>query len=413
MKSRDKVYSTVKMLENIANTNCTGCGACANNCPIKCISMLNDDEGFLIPHIDIERCLKCDYCSSIACPVINPVSLNHPLYVYAGFSKEKELLKKSSSGAVYPILAAHILKNDGIVFATVCQAGGLPHHVKIETFAELEMSLRSKYVQGNVEAIYIEIKQLLKTTNRKILFVGTPCQVAGLKKSLIDLEQTNNLYTIDLFCHGAPSPQLYLTHLKYLQKRINKKIDKIEFRLKPDESSNSYYYTYLQEEKRVKVGKFNKDVYFNAFINSESYREICYECRYAQKNRIGDISLGDYRSGWLHHPDFQNYFEKTPNLNLSAILINTDKGRRLFEEVESRIIYEETEINWINERNYALKEPAARPTSRDHIFREINNIGYERWAKRKHRNLHYIIECMKDALRSSKIWYWAKKVIKR
>ena len=240
-----------------------------------------------------------------------------------------------------------------------------------------EKMKKSKYVQSNISSVYREIKkQLLE--NKEVLFSGTPCQVNGLKNFLG--KEFPNLYTVDIICHGVPSPKLWREHVKYIQQKHGK-ISNVDFRNKDGNDGNIQKLKYFFKNNKTKLVKnYLLDPYYNAFYNAYTFRECCYNCNYANCNRVGDITLGDYWGVEKFHAEY-----KKEN-GVSLILINSDKGNELFHKyIESNTIYEKTNIEYAKKYNQNLNRPAERRKIRNDIYKDMNKKGYvyivKKWLK--------------------------------
>ena len=221
---------------------CTGCSACASVCPKGCISMREDREGFLQPHIDAETCVNCHKCEK-TCPIITPIkiSTDFETQVYAAINKDEEVRMRSSSGGMFHALAKWTIEQGGVVFGAGFEGIHLKQHY-VESLDELAILMGSKYIQSDVADSYKQAKTFLKE-DRWVLYSGTPCQIAGLKRFLgKDYEK---LVTVDLICRGVPSPRIFESYIKRLQTKIQAQdIKNISFRYNID-----YYFNLSYKDK--------------------------------------------------------------------------------------------------------------------------------------------------------------------
>lgn len=192
---------------------CCGCNSCAQSCPKQCISMSEDNEGFLYPSVDTNLCVECHLCEKV-CPVLNISSGQYPISCYAAKSPDEQIRKESSSGGIFSLLAQKIIENDGVVFGAAFNKKWEVVHCYTETLEGLNSLRGSKYVQSKIGNAYEQVKTFLKN-GRLVLFSGTPCQIAGLKTFL--RKDYENLITLDFVCHGVPSPGVLRW---YLQEQI-------------------------------------------------------------------------------------------------------------------------------------------------------------------------------------------------
>ena len=198
------------MIEIIDKKNCCGCWACVQQCPKQCISMIEDDEGFLYPKVDKGICINCHLCEYV-CPIINTDAPRKPLETYAAINKDEQIRLESSSGGIFSAIAEYIINDGGVVFGAKFNDKWEVIHDYTETIDGLAQFRGSKYVQSQIGDNYKKAKQFL-TSGRKVLFSGTPCQIAGLKHFL--KKEYENLLTVDFICHGVPSPGVWREYLK-------------------------------------------------------------------------------------------------------------------------------------------------------------------------------------------------------
>lgn len=341
-------------------TKCTGCFACKNICPKNAISIKYDKLGKTVPEINQDLCISCNACKRV-CPVIQKPELKRPMTVYAAWSKNQKDVELSSSGGIATALSRKVIESGGIVFGTSSE-GVSVKYIKAETLEDLERLRGSKYVQSDIGYIYREVRNELKT-DRKVLFIGTPCQVAGMKGYIGHEEK--NLITVDLICHGTP-PMKYLK--EHLESCIRGEWTQISFRGEYD-----YILTAFNQKKMVYQKKSFHDIYFAAFLKNLILRDNCYQCRYACIERISDITVGDFwgiKRNTLIHP----YTGK-----ISLVFINTNYGNTFFKENCKELVYEERSI-----------EEAANPAqgnllypSKQHKDRKVFEINYQKYGFEK------------------------------
>ena len=198
------------MIDIKEKKDCCGCGACVQRCPKSCISMREDNEGFLYPEVDKEMCIDCGLCEKV-CPVINQSKERQPLVVYAAKHKDEQIRLASSSGGAFTAIAEPVIEEGGVVFGAKFDKDWSVIHDYTETKEGLAAFRGSKYVQSRIGESYKNAEAFLKT-GRKVLFSGTPCQIAGLKRFLS--KEYDNLLTVDFICHGVPSPGVWREYLK-------------------------------------------------------------------------------------------------------------------------------------------------------------------------------------------------------
>lgn len=357
------------------NVNCCGCAGCVETCPKNCIRMQTNQEGFYKAYFDEDLCIKCNKCVAI-CPMENEVK--HDIKnTYAAVSKNSEYYNRSSSGGVFSHVAIKVLEKNGVVWGCAYDKNMVPTHIYIDKISQIDKLRRSKYVQSNLNGAYNKVKEQLNR-NIDVLFVGTPCQISGLLLYLG--KKYDNLFTIDIICHGVPSPKMFLSNIDYIKNKKGE-LNYYDFRLKQDKKCYAYTYTY--KSGKVEVGEYYKDVYFNEFYDMTSLNENCYKCPYSCIERTGDLTIGDFGWGVQHHDIFKNYED------ISCILVNTNNGKIMLEDIKEDMILEETKLEYILERNKNLLRPTIRPSYRNNIYGEINKKGYKKWANDYYHSIRY------------------------
>lgn len=345
-------------------TNCCGCRACEQICPVKCISFVKDAEGFLIPKVEKTKCIDCGKCLK-TCAQNSYENFNEVKEVYAALHNDRKVVKDSTSGGAMTAFAEVVLQNGGVVYGTFLDTSDWKvKYAYIDDIADICKFRGSKYVQADTLQTYTEIKNFLKQ-GRLVLFVGTPCHVAGLYSFLSGIA-TDNLYTIDLLCHGTPSPELLVEHIKYSEEKYKRKLTGFSFRDK-SKFPNKVAQRYEFENKKVYVlGKC--DSFFQAFISGSAYRMCCYDCRYATQERVGDITLGDYWGVRRFHSKIDN------SDGISLILINTAKGTELIEKANLNLV--KSDMQSAMAENGILKAPSEKAACRAWFYEDIKSLGY-------------------------------------
>ena len=334
-------------------TQCTGCLACYNACAFHAIQLYKDDLGCIYPQIDEKLCRNCGRCAGV-CPILQPPTRQYPLEAKALYTKDESDRKTCASGGVATTLYRAVLKKGGAVFGTGFDENGMPGLTHVKAESDLEKAKGSKYVYAFPNMIYYEVEMQLKK-GKQCLFIGTPCQVAGLKAFL--KKEWDSLVTIDLICHGTP-PQEYLQ--QHLHSKTNgKSFVSVKFRgaqgfllLARDEMGNSVY-----------SKNFEEDEYFISFLQSLTYRENCYTCTFACEERVGDLTIGDF---WGIAKDAMNGYKG----RISVALLNTEKGRTFLQENEDLFIMETRTVEEAITGNGQLRHPA-KPHSKRDVFTQV------------------------------------------
>ncbi len=315
----------LKTIECLKREYCSGCGACLNVCPVSAISMEYDDEGFLSPVVDSSKCSECGLCRKI-CPSMNPVYKNAPRPVcYAAYTDEK-VRQNSSSGGIFTLAAEEILNSGGRVCGAAMTDGFVVKHIIIDSANQLDMLRKSKYVQSDTGNVYSEIKKFLNE-NIQVLFCGCPCQVAGLYAALQNTP-TDKLYTIDLMCHGSPSPGVFRKYIDSCYDRSQ--LEFIGFREK-DYFGWSTEMTVKFKDGSIKRASRLTDPYYKAFLPCLSTRGYCGNCEFSKLPRQGDITLADF---W----GVERFDKKlTDGKGTSIVSVNSQSGKELFEKIKKRL----------------------------------------------------------------------------
>lgn len=324
---------------------CTGCLACKNVCKREAIYVGEDGSHGFYPVINKESCVDCGACISV-CPIINPPPKKDILNVYIAKSTSDNVINSSSGGIAYEI-SKTILENGGTVYAAQLFESKL-RHKKITTINELELTRGSKYIQSYTGEIFKEIEEDLKKHNM-VLFIGVGCQTAAIK-NFFRYKQNEKLFIIDLICHGTPSNFCFTNYVNGLLK--GKRYNNISFR-----KGKRLQLEIKDNDNCIYKENFYKDPFYLAFELGKNLRECCYQCPFATKDRVGDITLGDYHS-----------LKKTSQLYDSIIgasmcCINSEKGQYLFDMIKDNIQFETGNLEYALEHNPQLSHPTICPSS--------------------------------------------------
>lgn len=347
-----------------AEKKCTGCFACKSACPKSAILTKTTKSGSLVPFIDKTKCVNCGLCRNV-CPSINKIQKQRADFAYAATQKV-DLDGLSSSGGVATALSKIVIKENGVVIGCAF-LDGKAKHIVVKDLNGLKLLKGSKYVHSETGDTYKQAKEFLEA-RKTVLFIGTPCGVAGLKNFL--RKDYDNLFTVDLICHGTP-PFAYLK--EYAEaKAKNKSWDKISFRGKKD-----FYLNVYNNGKIIYSRKSNEDVYFSAFLEGLTYRENCYTCGYATPERCSDITLGDF---WgLDKSKLQTKMQG----KVSVVLPNTEKGKALLKKCEEILLIEQRPfIEALNEKQGNLQRPSKRHAERDLFIKNYELYGFVKSVKK-------------------------------
>lgn len=359
------------MNEICSSTKCTGCGACANICAHKCIKMLDvGDFGHVMPVIDQSKCVHCGLCSKI-CPQNNKkLGYNLPVHVYAAWAKDELDYRSSTSGAASSVFANEILSHNGVVYGAAVDNDLRTKHIRIDSSDNVNKIKGSKYVQSYIdENLFCQVLRDLKL-NKQVVFFGTPCQVDGLKFFL--RKDFDNLFLIDIVCHGVPSWKLFKEHICEIEnKQEIGEIDNYSFR------NNGSYILNLYKNKRVVYQSTPyKDFYYYGFLKRVFFREACYSCPYAKSKRISDITIGDFWGIKGVRLDVK------PQGGLSLIMINSEKGERLFNNSKTQLYHEERTLSEAVAGNKQLRHPSKRNRNYKRFKALYQEMGFETSMKK-------------------------------
>lgn len=348
-------------IEIIGHDKCTGCYGCLNTCPVhNAIEFKLTDEGFYKPFITNE-CVHCGYCQE-GCPVIKKVNNNvkEDLEVYSCWSRDENIVKNSSSGGIFSELAKVYLESNGVVFGAKWQDGEIVH-VGITKLEELEELQKSKYLQSKIEYSYTKVKEYLKE-GKKVLFVGTPCEGATLRK-IVDHK---NLVIVDVVCHGIPSYSTYKKYVKEVLKKDSKNL-RVDFRNKNTGWEN-YSISYIENQKVIKEHLQREDIWFKGFLSDVYLNKPCYNCEFRTLPRFADITLGD----------FWGVPQELKNINgTSVVTINSKKGKELFEKIKNKIECKETTFEVAHRGNPCLYNHQLNDDKREKFYRDFSTRSFE------------------------------------
>lgn len=345
---------------------CCGCTACASVCSHHCISMVEDAEGFKYPQVDTEKCVNCGLCEKV-CPMLHPESDNEVHNVIGAKHKDAAVRRASSSGGAFSLIAEEFIANGGVVVGCAMDENLQAKHIICTNKEDLVKLRSSKYVQSNMDGVYPQIRRLLRE-GRKVLFSGTPCQVAGLHRYLI--KSYDNLYCIDVLCHGVPSPKLFREYKEIMEAKYKAKANYVSYRCKKKEWKRLYINLKFDNNKEYfKSATF--DPYMQLFLGNISQRSSCFYCPFTTTNRQGDISLGDFWGIGRNHPELDD------DKGISMILLNTNKGEEMFRGIKNDIDSFDSNINEAIAGNKVLVENITGEVKRNHFYADYVSEGLQ------------------------------------
>ena len=343
---------------------CCGCTACVNACPVQCIVMRRDrEEGFDYPVANPDRCIGCGKCESV-CPVLNPAEPVSPLAAYA--VRCGEFVDGSSSGGVFPALAKKVVDEGGVVFGAVMETDMTVGHTEADTMDEVQRMRGSKYVQSDLYSVYSDVKEYLRS-GRKVLFTGTPCQVAGLHKYLGG--SSEGLVCIDLACHGVPGPGLWEMYVRSLEKREGSSMTAADFRDK-SKGWRRYGFKAAYASGAGAYVRAYDDPYMALFMQGMTLRPSCYACQ-AREGRSGsDITLADLWSVASSVPEMND------DIGVSGVMVNSEKGRAYMSRIKAEFV-REVQVEAVMVENGGFSKSHPVPEKREEFFKGLGVAGVD------------------------------------
>lgn len=341
--------------------DCCGCGACAQRCPHNAIELIQDNEGFLYPQIDESICIDCGLCERV-CPIINQELPSEPIKTFAAKNNDENIRQLSSSGGIFTLLATKVINNGGVVYGAIFNAKWEVEHDYTDTIEGIAKFRGSKYVQSKINNNYILAEEYLKD-GKQVLFSGTPCQIAGLKRFL--RKEYENLICVDIICHGVPSPFIWQ---KYLEQYNSTELSSISFRDKTN-SWKRYEVVIRQGEKTLIREDIGKNIYMKLFLSDLCLRPSCSNCSSKSGKSKSDITIADFWGIQHIHPDFDD------DNGCNLVLINSEKGLNLFNKLECDKIV--TDFNTAIKYNPSYFKSVTEPKYRKYFFDNFDKYGFE------------------------------------
>lgn len=354
-----------ELIDSQSKDSCCGCTACKFACPKHCITLEEDSEGFLYPKVDASLCIDCQVCVKV-CSFHNPAEEEKSKSVYAALNKNEEIRKESSSGGIFTILAENIIQDGGVVFGAKFTDDWQVDIVPTETIEGLAAFRGSKYLQARMGDSLILTKRYLQE-GRKVLFSGTPCQIAGLKHYL--RKDYDNLLAIDFVCHGVPSPKVWKKYLDEVTQADKQVISDIKFRDKP-QGWKRYNFTlnYKEGDKLCTMSSYNGDNhYMRAFLSDMILRPSCYNCQAKCGRSKSDITIADYWGIDQVHPQMDD------DKGTSLLIIRTEKGQKALDF--TKMAYTESTYEEAFKYNPAIERSAVPHHKRADFLKKLDTTS--------------------------------------
>lgn len=314
------------MIEIKDKKKCCGCTACFNKCPVSCISMRQDEEGFYYPVVDINKCIFCGLCEE-ACPIVNPSDKYDIGKAFAVQHKDSETLYHSAAGGAYSALGEYILERNGVVYGAAYNEKMVVEHVRVFTKEQLPVFRSSKYVQSYQRDMFKSVEQDIKE-GKLVCYSGTPCQIAGLRKYLgIDYD---NLITVDLVCKGVGSPKVLKQYVDLMKKKYESDIVGMNFKRKTYGYHSSTMSVDFDNGKSYSMGGIT-DLMMRSFRANICLRPSCYECAFKGKDRVSDLTIFDC---W----NYKHLTGKKDNdKGHTSVLVHTNKGLEMLKQCDDKL----------------------------------------------------------------------------
>lgn len=375
------------LFENKAQ--CCGCGVCSEVCPRHAIEMKSDEEGFLYPEIDSERCVDCGLCKDrCAFQKRGEGALSAPITCYAARHADESVRAGSQSGGAFSALSDYVLDHGGAVYGVVLNGEFAAIHARATDRSGRDAQRGSKYIQSVLHPILQALREDAKK-GLPIVFTGTSCQIAAAQSYLGTVDQSN-VYYVDILCHGVPSPMVWKDYLKWLEKEKNQPIRKVVFRDKEAGGWHQRVETIEFQDEKIAAKTFG-----NLFYDHCILRPSCYDCPYTKTERISDLTIGDCWGLDKNAPELDD------NKGMSLITVNTRKGETLLEPVKDSLVCYPIELSQYMQQ--PLRTSAEKPSLRAKFWKDYASQDfayiYRKYASDKARSRNKKVERLKRSIK--------------
>ncbi|MDD4730270.1 MAG: Coenzyme F420 hydrogenase/dehydrogenase, beta subunit C-terminal domain [Dysgonamonadaceae bacterium] len=344
--------------------DCTGCGACQAVCPTKCITNIVDEEGFWYPNATSE-CIDCGMCEEV-CPIVNSNYHQNDAkqYCIVGKHDNDDVWLSSTSGGAFSAICQVLNNSKLAIFGAKYLDVVNVIHDYVTSINEIDCFKKSKYTQSNMNNCYLDIKEMLLQDYR-VVFSGTPCQVAGVKNFLG--KDYDNLLCIDLICHGVGSPKIFAKYIEYLEKEQHSSVISFNFRSKKIVNEQLKQDVTKTQFANGKIIENENDIFYNVFIQALILRPSCGECIFANTNRVGDLTIGDFNNMYELMPEVEK------SVNFSTIIVNTEKGNMIKDRMNKIMETYPAKLKNIAKYNSALISSTKMNENRSNLFMDLKH----------------------------------------
>lgn len=387
------------IIDVLKKEKCTGCSACVNCCTKDALTMREDEEGFEYPWCDTQKCNNCNLCE-IACPVYNDKFTKLEVQeAYAVWSLDKEIRRTSTSGGAFTEIAQYVLSVGGVVAGAAYNEKSEVYHCLVENINDLEKLRQSKYCQSKKNDIFRTIKKKLDD-DKYVMFVGAPCEVAGLKKFLV--KQYENLIVCDFICKGNASLKVYRAYLNYLEKTYGGAVTKVWFKEKKYGWNNFSTKVFFDNGKSYRKDRYH-DLYMRGYVENNLFlRKSCDSCIFKGEHRFSDLTLADF---WG-----VGSIERKLDIDkgTSLVIVNSLKGKKIIDKISDNIFIRRVNFSEAVKRNTAYTNSIKHNPKREEYLHKIDSSNFFqltdlyirenkfRECKRNIRNyLHWIVRKMR------------------
>ena len=361
------------MIKLTQKVDCCGCNACGDACAHGAISFKTDKEGFWYPEVDVEKCSDCGLCEAV-CPMLHRQEKKSDLpKVYGAYTKDEAIRLDSTSGGIFSELAMAMFEGNGMVGGAVYDEDHTVSQVITADKGRLPKLRSSKYLQSDAQDVYKQIQKELKAGN-KVLFCGTPCQIHALKNFVNEKYQAN-LTTIDFICRGVNSPKVWLKYMEMLERQFGSKAIEIKAKNKKWGWHRFSMRVNFENGKEYCQDRYT-DLFFVGYLQAGNFcRPSCYECQFKGFPQASDITFADFWGIESLDPSMDQ------DKGTSLVVINTEKGQRLFDSIRDRIIWKEYSADVLKIKQEANTSLTAGVDNRDAFFTALDEKPFEQVAE--------------------------------